>query len=1018
MNYHGVQFADAIDASSMTKLHFDIWTADCQAFDFYLINTNVGFERKITVNPPFAGWRSYDIDLTQFSSQGVDLANIGQFKFVSTPFGGPTVYMDNIYFWKPNNVPTISNFYIPGKYLGDPTFTLTTPTSNSTGAFTYSSSNTSVATISGNIVTIVGVGSSTITATQAAAGGLLSGSITAILNVDYAPPSSAAPIPPVRNTADVISLFSDAYTNVPVDTWSAGWDQANVSDLQIAVNNTKKYTNLVFAGIEFTSNTVDASAMQTFHIDVWTPNSTNFNVKLVDFGANGVYGGGDDVEQELSFTPTLNGWNAFDIPLSNFTGLTTREHVAQMILVASNSTVYIDNVYFYKGNALSPTIAITQPTCSVATGTVTVTSPTTGLTFSKDGVTYQTSPVFTNLVVGSYNITSKTSGGIVSSPVVATILGTTPPAPAGIIGTKNVSKCDSLQTYSVVNPVYGYSYTWAVSGTGNSVKSGQGSSSAVIAMNVAGTVSVKATRCTAAGPTATFAVAKATPSTPSSIFQRLVGSTTIAADLNLCNYTQTAFASTGVKDTFRIRTIAFATGYHFQVPAGASMTRVNDTTIAVVFADTTSAGATVKAYSLSACDTSVAKVLTLTRTLAATPSGIFTSFNANSTSGPAAVTSVCSLVGSGSSTYMIRKVATAQSYIWSLRRGTNATLTRLATAGGNDTSYRVTFAAGFTSDTLEVKSVNGCGVSVSRSVIMNALLAPPAINTLTASSGNTTPCIGNVVTYTAAALAPTTSQAAVGVYRWTKPNFTTITSATADSSSITLSYNTGFTGGSISVKSQSACGVAGSAKTMALQYLPPSPTAITSSTGVYNFCIGSTATFTATVPAPSSSQRAAVVYRWTKPNNTVIMSAASDSSSITLKFNTGYTGGAVTVKGQTACGAQGAAKSQSITHTGCPAGTKLIAGNGTEMNDVQASVYPSPSNGNFTVNIATGMEQSGTAQIQLIDMYGKIVAQYSATNNAGRIVRTISNNKLADGMYTIKYTFGNTSGVTKMMIHH
>ena len=52
------------------------------------------------------------------------------------------------------------------------------------------------------------------------------------------------------------------------------------------------------------------------------------------------------------------------------------------------------------------------------------------------------------------------------------------------------------------------------------------------------------------------------------------------------------------------------------------------------------------------------------------------------------------------------------------------------------------------------------------------------------------------------------------------------------------------------------------------------------------------------------------------------------------------------------------------------------------------------------------MEQSGTAQIQLIDMYGKVVAQYGATNNAGRIVRAISSNLLADGMYLLRITCG------------
>jgi len=81
----------------------------------------------------------------------------------------------------------LSNFSVPAKVLGDAPFTLTAPVSNSNGAFTYSSSNTAVATISGTTVTIVGAGTTTITATQAATASYGSNSIsatfTATLNV-------------------------------------------------------------------------------------------------------------------------------------------------------------------------------------------------------------------------------------------------------------------------------------------------------------------------------------------------------------------------------------------------------------------------------------------------------------------------------------------------------------------------------------------------------------------------------------------------------------------------------------------------------------------------------------------------------------------------------------------------------------------------------------------------------------------------------------------------------------------
>ena len=164
-------------------------------------------------------------------------------------------------------------------------------------------------------------------------------------------PTVAAPTPS-RPAANVISMFSNAYTNVGVDTWRTPWSSGTLTDLQIAGNDTKKYSSLDFVGIETTgANLINATPMTYFHIDAWTPNMTLLRVKLVDFGANGIYQGtpNDDKEHELTFTPTLSGWNSYDIPLSDFTGLTTRGHIAQLIFSgnpAGSGNLYIDNVYF------------------------------------------------------------------------------------------------------------------------------------------------------------------------------------------------------------------------------------------------------------------------------------------------------------------------------------------------------------------------------------------------------------------------------------------------------------------------------------------------------------------------------------------------------------------------------------------------------------------------------------------------------------------------------------------------
>ena len=168
-------------------------------------------------------------------------------------------------------------------------------------------------------------------------------------------PAISAPTP-TADPADVISLFSDVYSDVPVDTWSAVWDVADVEDFTIGTDNLKKYSNLLFAGIEFTSNTIDATSMTHFHVDIWTPDATDapsvFKIKLVDFGANGVWdGGGDDVEHEITLDENImntGSWVSLDIPLTEFLNLVTRGHMAQLLISGDPNTVYVDNIYFHK----------------------------------------------------------------------------------------------------------------------------------------------------------------------------------------------------------------------------------------------------------------------------------------------------------------------------------------------------------------------------------------------------------------------------------------------------------------------------------------------------------------------------------------------------------------------------------------------------------------------------------------------------------------------------------------------
>lgn len=106
----------------------------------------------------------------------------------------------------PPQIPTLSNFTIPPKVSGDPPFSLVPPTSDSQGTFSYTSSNPSVATVSGNTVTIVGPGSSTITATQAPYESYGSANISTQLIV-----SSYVPITPAFTTTNSPSATPNTY---------------------------------------------------------------------------------------------------------------------------------------------------------------------------------------------------------------------------------------------------------------------------------------------------------------------------------------------------------------------------------------------------------------------------------------------------------------------------------------------------------------------------------------------------------------------------------------------------------------------------------------------------------------------------------------------------------------------------------------------------------------------------------------------------------------------------------------
>ena len=218
--------------------------------------------------------------------------------------------------------------------------------------FEFKSSNAAVATVNANgNVSSLSAGSAIITATL---GGVQA---TGSLTINCAGSFVQAPTP-TRPQSNVISIFSDAYTNVPVNYYNGYWAPFQTtlsSDFSVANNNVLHYTNFNFVGIEFSAPTVNASTMTNIHLDVFFPNTVTagrqLRVIVVDFGPNGVFGG-DDTRHTTTFTtPFLESqnWKSIDIPFSAMPGLASRSNLAQIILEGGDGTsLYVDNVYFWR----------------------------------------------------------------------------------------------------------------------------------------------------------------------------------------------------------------------------------------------------------------------------------------------------------------------------------------------------------------------------------------------------------------------------------------------------------------------------------------------------------------------------------------------------------------------------------------------------------------------------------------------------------------------------------------------
>ena len=161
-------------------------------------------------------------------------------------------------------------------------------------------------------------------------------------NISFSPatvpgsPAEAAPTPTLAE-ANVISIFSDAYTNIDGVNLNPAWGQSTVvTEMAIEGNNTLLYTGLNYQGTEFISQ--DVSGMTYLHIDYWTNNSTALNFFVISQTPT--------VDSDYhTFAIVSEQWVSVDIPLTTFPNVDLTD--VFQFKAEGNGTIYWDNFYFY-----------------------------------------------------------------------------------------------------------------------------------------------------------------------------------------------------------------------------------------------------------------------------------------------------------------------------------------------------------------------------------------------------------------------------------------------------------------------------------------------------------------------------------------------------------------------------------------------------------------------------------------------------------------------------------------------
>ncbi|MDD4969001.1 MAG: T9SS type A sorting domain-containing protein [Paludibacter sp.] len=349
LNYQGIQFGSPVNALPMSHLHLDVFTSNETSLQVFCISASTG-EKFFQLTPlNLNAWNSYDIPLTAFTSQGLGVSDLIQFKFVGS--GGKTSYLDNLYFYNSDPTPDTqapTAFTATKGLVASDAVTLLLNGTDNSGAvnyeITYGTTTLKTSGISGvqksyQVTSLTGSTDYSFSVVCKDATGNVAANSPIVVTATTLTALPGAPVP-TMDAAKVISIFSNTYTSAaPAANYNPNWGQATVQSMvQLSGNDAVKYANLNYQGIDLMT-TINVSSMNKLHVDVYPIDETSLQITPISAGPK---------EKLITLSPlNLNTWNSFDLILSSFTGVDMTTVFQFKFVGAGGKISYIDNLYFF-----------------------------------------------------------------------------------------------------------------------------------------------------------------------------------------------------------------------------------------------------------------------------------------------------------------------------------------------------------------------------------------------------------------------------------------------------------------------------------------------------------------------------------------------------------------------------------------------------------------------------------------------------------------------------------------------